>query len=161
MRRIWLKGKYAVVSNCDYAFASQWKWQALRRRTITHVTRRQWKNGVAKTVYLHQLIAERMGLTIRKKAIDHADRNGLNNQRLNLRVATKSQNGMNRGPQSNSRSRIKGVSWDKSRGKWRASIKVLGRQKLLGRFTNKTIATKAYNKAAKKYFGKFAYQNPL
>ena len=41
---------------------------------------------------MHQVIAERMGI----KNSDHANTNGLNNQRNNLREATYSQNNANK-----------------------------------------------------------------
>lgn len=43
---------------------------------------------------------------------------------------------------------IRGVCWDKSRGKWIASICVAGKQRNLGRFDSKEEAAAVYNEAA-------------
>ena len=58
-----------------------------------------------------------MGLDM-TNLIDHKDMNRLNNQRLNLRPATHSQNKANRNAQVNSKSGIKGVSYSSKRNKW-------------------------------------------
>jgi hypothetical protein len=89
----------------------------------------------------------------------HKDGNGLNCQDGNLRVCTSSQNGMNRGKQSDNTSGYKGVTWDKSKGKWQASIKVNQKTIFLGRFNNVIEAAKAYDEGAKKYHGAFARLN--
>jgi len=99
-----------------------------------------------------------MGLDITNR-IDHEDRNNLNNQRLNLRYATQSQNGANRGPQRNNRSGYKGVHWDTERQKWSAHIKVDQKVIQLGRFIDISDVANAYDKASIKYFGPFAHQN--
>jgi len=59
----------------------------------------------------------------------------------------------------NSTSKYKGVNRWKSKNKWRVRIKVDGKQKHIGYFKDETQAAKAYDKAAKKYHGKFASLN--
>jgi len=66
--------------------------------------------------------------------VDHRDRNGVNNQRSNLRAATNSEQSRNRAKQSNNTSGFIGVSWDKSRRHWQVQVKVNGKQKHLGYF---------------------------
>ena len=61
---------------------------------------------------LQRVIAERMGLDL-SGDIDHRDTNPLNNQRVNLRSATRSQNSANTGKSKNNTSGYKGVHWDK------------------------------------------------
>lgn len=105
---------------------------------------------------LHTIIADRMKMV--REEVDHADRNKLNCQRSNLRPATKSQNGMNYVKPIHS-SEYRGVTWDESRQKWKASIRVKGRMTFLGRFDDPIEAAKAYDKAAKRFHGEFALLN--
>lgn len=107
--------------------------------------------------FLHILIARRMGLDITQD-IDHKDRNKLNCQRDNLRVATRSQN------LANSRSKgnlYKGVSYDARRNRFKAQIKVNYKAVFLGRFVKEEDAAKAYNVAALRYYGEFALLNEV
>jgi hypothetical protein len=91
--------------------------------------------------------------------VDHRDRDTLNNQRFNLRFATKSQNMINSGLWAHNSSGYKGVVWDKARNKWRAQIKVNQRMINLGRFTNIAEAVTARDQAVVKYFGDFGVTN--
>jgi predicted RNA methylase len=94
--------------------------------------------------------------------IDHKDRDGLNNQRDNLRVATYGQNQANIGKQTRlTSSRFKGVGWDAHRQKWNAHIKVDQVMKNLGRFSTEEAAARAYNEAARVAFGEFASLNDI
>lgn len=82
--------------------------------------------------------------------IDHIDGDRLNNKIVNLRLVTRSQNMQNQHrPRSNNvTSGIKGVHWDKSRGKWRVHIGVGKRGFFIGRFDCLEAATEAYSAAA-------------
>lgn len=57
-----------------------------------------------------------------------------------------------RGANKNSKSGIKGVSWNKSKGKWVATMRFKNRQIYLGAFTNIEDAIKARKAAEEKYF---------
>ena len=74
--------------------------------------------------------------------IDHINRNKLDNRRSNLRIATKSQNGLNR-------EESVGVSWRKERNKWRARITINGKEQFLGHFNNWEEAIQARKEANK------------
>ena len=89
--------------------------------------------------------------------VDHIDRNGLNNQRSNLRIATHRENTYNK--RSYSSTGIKGVY--PIGKKWRVRICNRGKKECLGTFDNKLSAMQAYNKAALRLFGEFAYLNPI
>lgn len=58
-------------------------------------------------------------------------------------------------------SHFKGVSYSRSKDIWRAGITVNGVSLNLGDFKSESEAALAYNKAARKHFGEFAYQNNL
>ena len=104
-----------------------------------------------KLVLMHQLITG-------KKYQDHKNNNKHDNRKENLRDATRSQNNMNRGVQSNSTSGVTGVRWDKRQQKWTAKIKINKRTISLGSYALKDDAIKARKEAEERYFGEFAYQ---
>lgn len=63
-----------------------------------------------------------------ERDIDHRDLVKHHNWIANIRLATKGENQQNqRDARSNSRSKVLGVSWDKSRDKWVAKLKVDGK----------------------------------
>lgn len=90
--------------------------------------------------------------------VDHADGNGLNNRRLNLRVCTRSQNNYNTSIRKDNRSGFKGVYRHKAKGTnvWRARIKVAGRLIELGVFESAEAAAAARNQAAEQHHQQFA-----
>jgi len=90
-----------------------------------------------------------------KKCVDHIDRNKLNNNILNLRYATHSENGQNRNKQKNNTSGVVGVRWDKNCNKWRAEIWANKKYLYLGLFVNFDDAVKIRKEAEVKYFGEF------
>ena len=104
-----------------------------------------------------------------KVLYDHKDRNPLNNQRVNLRISTVSQNTANTPKATfNSRkpsSQYKGVFRSKApraqKNPWMARIMKDGISKHLGCFDSEEKAAIAYNAAAVKYHGEFAYINQI
>jgi hypothetical protein len=162
MKRIPLtQGKFALVDDQDYDFLMQWKWYACYIHK-THYAKRSVRIGL-KTIRIrmHREILKRMRLHIAGKKIDHRDRNGLNNRRSNLRIATNSQNQHNQGIRKNNKSGYKGVTWNKQHNKWQARICINWKEIWLGLFDDKKDAAKAYNEAALKYHGKFAVLNKV
>lgn len=91
--------------------------------------------------------------------IDHIDGDKLNNRIENLRICTHNQNQHNQGIRSSNKSGYKGVSWMKSAKKWQAQICCNSKVTHLGLYTNKIEAAKAYDEAAKKLHGDFAWLN--
>lgn len=108
--------------------------------------------------YLHHMVAERMGLDCSDQ-IDHIDGDRENNHQDNLRIATRSQNGMNRKKQSNNKSGYIGISWAEWAKKWRAEIRVRVKRIHLGYFDDPIVAAKTRDRAALKYHGEFARLN--
>jgi hypothetical protein len=118
MKRIPLtKGKEALVDNQDYKYLMQWKWHTCRPSDGKTLYARRSSRPQVK---MHRLIAQRMGIAA--PLIDHQDRNGLNNQRRNLRPATPSQSSSNRGKLRNNTSGATGVHERPDCQKWQARI---------------------------------------
>jgi hypothetical protein len=87
--------------------------------------------------------------------IDHIDANGANSKIENLRLATKSQNALNRGKQANNTSGFKGVS-KTPYGTYGARIMINSKYVSLGYFKNIEDAAEAYKIAAFNHHGEFA-----
>lgn len=82
--------------------------------------------------------------------IDHIDQNKLNNQKNNLRFATKAGNAANSKLSKNNTSGVKGVT--RYRNKWHSQITVNGRNIHLGNYDTIEEAAEARKKAEEKYF---------
>jgi len=90
------------------------------------------------------------------RQIDHINRDKSDNRIANLRLATNSQNHINKGLQKNNTSGFKGVIWEPSLGKWRARIKINGKNKYLGVHRTREAAAAARRVAEQRHFGEFA-----
>lgn len=159
------QGKVARVSDRDYAFVMQWKWCYHKcnngRDGYAVRTLPRPRGG---TALMHRVIAMRMGLPSSCE-VDHRDLDKLNNQRSNLRPATRSQNKGNCIAPRTNRSGFKGVSRIAKTGGWLAQIKTGKKAINLGSFSGteagKRLAAQAYNKAALRYFGEYAQLNEV
>ena len=151
------QGKFAIVDDADYKWLNQWKWCAVKiGNTFYAVRNTPCKNGKRRMIWMHREI---LCLPFGDSRIcDHQDRNGLNNQRGNLRMATCAQNLRNSKSRKGT-SQFKGVSWYRDRAKWHAKIYVNGQQTNLGFFNSEVKAARRYDEAAKMFFGEFAYIN--
>lgn len=106
---------------------------------------------------LHRIIYEMAHGPIAKGLeIDHINGVKDDNRMENLRLATSSQNGMNKGAQRNNKSGYKGVRWHKRR--WIVEISIDGRQTHIGSFTDVEIAAEAYIAAAKIHHKEFRHR---
>lgn len=107
--------------------------------------------GGQRTILLHRVIVDaREG-----DLVDHADTDGLNNLRSNLRVVTEMQNARNARTRLDNTSGYKGVTWHNQRRKWKAQIWHDGKQRSLGLFLSPEDAAAAYASASAEYHGEF------
>lgn len=109
-------------------------------------------DGKHKNYWAHKVIME----CPESMTIDHIDRDVLNNQRSNLRIASKAENARNRKMHRGNTSGYKGVSWKAKNKKWQAQITKDGKGKYLGLFSSPIDASNAYQEAAKELFGEYA-----
>lgn len=155
------RGEIALVDPIDSDLSQDGvRWVARRKSDVTYVARfvRPYVNRRGTAQYLHVVIMERVlgRKLIKGELVDHIDQNPLNNRRHNLRIATQSQNGQNRGKSKQNTSGYKGVSWSGVMKKWHARIMVNGQLHLLGYFDTPEAASQAYQDAAHKYHGEFS-----
>ena len=108
-------------------------------------------------IRLHRLI---MGVNGTSQRIDHIDRDPLNNRKENLRFCTQQQNCCNRKVNKGNRSGYKGVEMV-NENSWRVSISAKNKKYYLGTYNDKHDAAMAYNVAAKKLHGEFAWLNEI
>lgn len=147
------QGKVAIVDGEDYEKISKYKWN-LHNAGYAH--RNPLEDNLS--TLMHRVVFDlKKG---DKSEIDHINGNRLDNRRCNLRFVTRSKNNMNRRV-TNGASGYKGVSWFKPVKKWRVYIKLNGKQKCLGYFSDKKAAAQAYNDAATKYFREYAALNKI
>lgn len=158
MREIELtRGYKAQVDDEDFEWVNQWKWRSeIGYNNTIYAVRTDYGNGDRKkNVRMHRFI---LGVTDMSIQVDHIDRNGLNNQRGNLRIATNQQNSINQAG-CDKTSKYKGVYLNKGKHKYSAQIKVNYKSIHIGHFDSEIDAAKAYDRKAKEIFGEFAYLN--
>lgn len=146
-------GAVALVDLADLPLLSQYKWHRLQHRRTTYARSSMKVDGEFQTVLMHRFLLRADGNT----QVDHRNGNGLDNQRLNLRLATTQEN--NRNKSGRGQSGFTGVK--RSGGKWMATISPDGHEIFLGAYECPEIAAAVYNSAAKTVYGQFAHINPV
>lgn len=157
MKTITTSDGYEVIVDDDYVQKNK-----LRVNAWGYVTRAKTIGSSKSTsMPIHVEILERIiGRKLNSDELcDHVNRNRLDCRKENLRLASKLQNNVNREKHANNTSGFKGVCWDKGKQKWLASIGFNGRNHFLGRYADKIDAAKAYDDAAREYYGEFAVLN--
>ena len=91
--------------------------------------------------------------------VDHINGNRSDNRMSNLRLANHAENSRNIKSYYGASSKYLGVSWEQSRGKWRASTYFGRKSRIIGRYDCEIEAAKAYDVAAFNEYGDFANPN--
>jgi len=171
------QGQVTTIDDEDWDLVKDYKWCAQRTSRGTFYATSRILLSSPKIFYTYDKTKKhkkyhniRMHLLIMGSSpgriIDHKDNNSLNNCRDNLRFCTHSQNGANSIKQKEYGSRkpssvYKGVTWNKLRKKWFASIVIQYKRIDLGDFKTEKEAALGYNIAAKYYRGEFAKLNEV
>ena len=150
------RDRVVVVDDIDADLAAHY-WSLKRYKSRPEYAYRRIGNSRTKctTIYMHRVIAARMGLNIDDRVVDHIDGNGLNNQRSNLRVASHSQSMCNTKLRTDSASGYRGVSLCRRTGRWTAWIEFQHKKHWLGRHATPELAANAYRAAARRLHGEF------
>jgi hypothetical protein len=118
-----------------------------------------YKNNIRKNKTIHRLVAKAFIVNEHNAPnVDHINRIRSDNRIENLRWCTQSQNGMNKTKNTNNCSGHTGVSFDKSRNKWVASLSVKT-MIIHKRFNTIEEAISYRSELEKIHFGVFAINN--
>lgn len=122
---------------------------------LTGQKRKDCKSGIRKTRYathdtygkMHRWV---LGITDPKIIIDHIDKNGLNNQKSNLRIVTTAENKRNQTTLSNNIFHFNGISYEKGvhprlRVHWSEDILNYSNEKRKTKFGTKSFSLKKYD----------------
>lgn len=146
------RGMVALVDDEDYEKLNKYKWTALFCKWEIIYAVRSENNS---SVLMHrQILDAHKGITV-----DHINHNGLDNRRENIRLATVSENNMNRGKTKKNKSGYKGAYFDKRKRKYRTTIRKNNRTIHIGYFDTAIEAARAYDNAVKQHFGEFSMPN--
>lgn len=147
------QGQSAIVDDEDFDSLIQFPWYAINLKHTFYAVRRER----SKIISMHRHLLQ---VTQRNIIVDHIDRNGLNNSKLNLRTCTHAENIRNR-KLTKGRKGFKGVYWNKADKKWIARIEKNYKSTYLGSFDCQEAAARAYDKKALLLFGEFAATNEM
>jgi hypothetical protein len=128
------QGQIALIDDEDFELVNKFKWCAEKRRNTFYASTCLVDGRV---FHMHSLIL----LKTTGHEVDHDNRNGLDNRRLNLKLVTRSQNNLNSGLRRDNTTKIKGVYYNKSNKNWYARISVNKKWIYLGSFATKEEAT--------------------
>ncbi len=155
MKKIKLtQGQYALVDDADYADIVQYKWRAQKSNKDKTYYAVRWERGWRRKSGTPRKLIQLANQIIKPpkgKEVDHINRNGLDNRRLNLRVVTRKENNSNRRKYERGLSYKRGSFWwDKKRGLYYTQLTLKGIRKYLGRYKTEVEAQKAINKELRK-----------
>jgi hypothetical protein len=154
------QGLYAKVDPEDFYELIKYKWYACKSSRTYYASRIEITKKQRKCVSMHRFVMSEAlkGYGIEMQ-VDHINGDGLDNRKVNLRLATAAQNSRNRRQCRGKSSRYKGVSFIRPKGKFVAEITFNGKRMSLGHFESEAEAAKAYDEAAKKHHKEFACLN--
>jgi hypothetical protein len=154
VKEIPLTQGYATrVSDEDFEWLNQWKWRYAQGYAVRTIPNHSGPRRQAILSMARLIMSAPDGIQV-----DHANRDTLDNQRSNLRLATSTQNAINQRKRKNKYG-MRGVGFDKHNNRWITQIKVATRLRTVGRYSTAFEAALAYDRAARQYHGEFACLN--
>ena len=156
--RIYLVGKnangqFALIAKTDFELVKNHKW-------YDHGTGYAYTKINGKTIMMHRLILN----ASKGQAVDHRNRNGLDNTRKNIRLCTMYENNIYRPVSKDNKTGYKGVNFNpmsSSKNPWTIYYSFQGHHHYGGSYATKELAAKKYNEIVKKLHGEFAWINKL
>jgi hypothetical protein len=149
------KDAYAIIDTSDLPLVEDGGWfvQTANGEASLMYARRRVRNGGEKKEFMHCLILET------SHEVDHRNSDGLDNRKNNLRKATRNQNRRHSRPKMGCESGFRGVDRIDDSDRWRARIGTKGKRTHLGCFASAVEAAAAYDDAATRRYGEFAWLN--
>lgn len=127
------KGNFAMVENEDFEYLNKFKWLMTKEMYV-------YRHSKNKIIWMHREVMNcPTGLIV-----DHRFHNTLDNQKINLRICTNTENVKNR-------RKLRGVAWDNAINKFKAFIDINFKRKYLGKFDSAEEAGKKYDTYAVKH----------
>lgn len=139
-----------VVNQCDVA---GFNWQPLPNPVLIYARGYVLGSGSKgkRNVFLHRLIMDAPKGVI----VDHIDGNTLDCRKQNLRLCTQTENSQNRRAHRGSSSQYRGVTWDKSVGLWKATIRCNNKKVHIGYYSTEVSAALEYDEMARELDSEF------
>lgn len=148
--------KKTQVDDEDFDFLNSSSWHVRKDTHGFYVVRNgKYYNGKRSPIIMHRVI---MNASC-NQMIDHADGNGLNNQKYNLRFCNDQQNAANRKKVRLNKTGYRGIT--ERKGRYMVRFSINNKRKSIGTFDFLNDAINEYNIAAKKYNGEFAVLNEM
>jgi hypothetical protein len=141
---------FALVDDDMYDFLMQWSWYKSVNGYPTRSAR-----APMHSIRMHNVILPPPS----GYRVDHCNRNPLDNQKENLRIATAFGNAQNQKSREMTSSAFKGVHWQRVHNKWAARITANGQFHHIGLYVIETDAARAYDHYARQLHGEFAVLN--
>lgn len=149
-----IKGEKYIFDKDDYELIKDYCWYINDNGyLVAHVINSN------KRIRFHRLIMD--CISNHGILIDHINHDRLDNRKNNLRMVSYHQNAMNMKRKESNTSGVTGVSWDKEKRKWCATITYNYKTIFLGYYSDFNEAVEAREQAEQKYFGEYSYTNSI